>query len=797
MIRTMHYWILAIICHVRCGISTSFLSPTFPIGGIFETFQVKDKSLQYLRQEVASQYLAAFVMAIDEINAKRDGYFDDILPNTKLRMITVIGVNISVSYPLNDFIGGAGRAYLLRNRDSSLVAVVDTAVRDLMAAATAQTLNNWGILNLMSRSTSNTYAHGEFFPLTLQNAPPETAEAAALVDLIFFNYNWRYVTVVHSYDTQTGLDSFAGFMAAAASVDLTVISVLRVSSSETDFSGIINSGIASGAKIFVLFTGGTEAGRLLEQGYNLGLFHEGTQVFITSISDIADIRSSFSTAGLANEAKILEGLISTAPFPERYFSTPQGQSFVTRFRNLPPTITTDPITKKKICDGRSDDTNLPDSQLYSVPQRTVRNQPLTTLCLGFESFKSFNQNGSNIDPYTMYVYDAVYAYALAVDALLNNQTSVYSQSVASRAKDSYTSYERNPSMKPAASTIFTIAARELRATMTSHYTKYPNIATGPMSFSDMGIRNRGNVYKVLNYQASRASNWYSAGGLAFIGETMDSSRWLLCGSIDQMMTMSNMSSAQCSNPQYRTLSGDVPPDDNLPVIYEPLSSLYRGPLIFFASLALFNLSVSAIYLFINWNERHIKRSQPILHIIVLIGAYFGVFKVLLSVSQISRPNCVAQLWLQHLSFRLIVRTLLLKLWRVFVIVNSNINSSRCIGIGTILGYISVDMVVLIILLAAVTGTTDGSYMAIIDSSTDDSFIDANNHLVSAIMSTNNNQVTVEMFCSSPSRGTVASQLYNAILSIDSIYLLSAIFYLIRTRDLPPTIRAAGSTGRGQ
>ena len=793
----MHYWILAIICYVRCGISTSFLSPTFPIGGIFETFQVKDKSLQYLRQEAASQYLAAYVMAIDEINSKRDGYFDDILPNTKLRMITVIGVNISVSYPLNDFIGGAGRAYQVRNKDSSLVAVVDTAVRDLMAAATAQTLNNWGILNLMSCSTSNTYAHSEFFPLTLQNAPPETAEAAALVDLIFSNYNWRYVTVVYSYDTQTGLDSFAGFMAAAASVDLTVISVLRVSSSETDFSGIINSGMVSGARIFVLFTGGTEAGRLLEQGYNLGLFHEGTQVFITSISDIADIRSSFTTAGRANEANILKGLISTAPFPERYFSTPQGQSFITRFRNLPPTITTDPITKKKICDGRSDDTNLSGSQLYSVPQRSIRNQPLTTLCLGFESFKSFNQNGSNIDPYTMYVYDAVYAYALAVDALLNNQTSVHSQSVAPRVRDVYTSYEHNPSMKTAASTIFTITARDLRATMTSHYTKYPNIATGPMSFGDMGIRNRGNVYKVLNYQASQASNWYSAGGLAFIGETMDSSGWLLCGNIDQMMMMSSMSSTQCSNPQYRTPSGDVPPDDNLPVIYEPLSSLYRDPLIFFASLALFNLSVSAIYLFVNWNERHIKRSQPILHIIVLIGAYFGVFKVLLSVSQINRPNCVAQLWLQHLSFRLIVRTLLLKLWRVFIIVNSNINSSRCIGIGTILGYISLDMVVLVILLAAVTGTTDGPYMAIIDSSTDDSFIDTNNHLVSAIMSTYHNQVTVEMFCSSPSRGTVASKLYNAILSIDSIYLLSAVFYLIRTRDLPPTIRAAGSTGRGQ
>ena len=755
MIRTMHYWILAIICHVRCGISTSFLSPTFPIGGIFETFQVKDKSLQYLRQEVASQYLAAFVMAIDEINAKRDGYFDDILPNTKLRMITVIGVNISVSYPLNDFIGGAGRAYLLRNRDSSLVAVVDTAVRDLMAAATAQTLNNWGILNLMSRSTSNTYAHGEFFPLTLQNAPPETAEAAALVDLIFFNYNWRYVTVVHSYDTQTGLDSFAGFMAAAASVDLTVISVLRVSSSETDFSGIINSGIASGAKIFVLFTGGTEAGRLLEQGYNLGLFHEGTQVFITSVSNIADIRSSFSTAGLANEAKILEGLISTAPFPERYFSTPQGQSFVTRFRNLPPTITTDPITKKKICNKRTDGGRLP-AYLYRATAvaaiKGIVNESI--LCLGFESFKSFNQNGSNIDPNILFTYDFVYSYALAVNAII--------------------------SAKPKNQT-FTLLGPELYNYMTASTTSFPLLSTGNVSFiSARGTRQSGNVFKILNYRAIGESNQYSEGGLAFIGEYTDSLGWLLCGNTVDWSVMSIMSTQLCSSPQYRTASGSIPPGDAPPPIIMELPDNFRIVLIVVATIGMTSLAVWGGCLFFFWQAKQIRTSQPRIMVFLLLGGVLGLIKVYLAAFKVTHVSCVCQLWLSHYAFRLIFRTLLLKLWRIHAVMNAGSFKRIIIAENTVLWFLLSDIVFMtVILLIPITivSSLEGG-------------------LPGYVASNMNNQTILYAECQVST--SVAVAVLNGILYFsDGLNLIMAVYYTYKTRSVPASVNETSTVGPGE
>ena len=164
MIR--HYWILTFIYIVKCRSSIYPPPLTFPIGGIFDSYQVVDKSLQFVRQEAGSQNLAAFVMAIDEINNKFDGIFDNILPHTKLRMIVGVGSNISITYPVNDYMRGGARAYLLRQRDASLIAIVDTANTSSMAAATAQTLNNWGILDFLSGSTSAAFAHSEYYPLT-------------------------------------------------------------------------------------------------------------------------------------------------------------------------------------------------------------------------------------------------------------------------------------------------------------------------------------------------------------------------------------------------------------------------------------------------------------------------------------------------------------------------------------------------------------------------------------------------------------------------------------------------------
>jgi hypothetical protein len=43
--------------------------------------------------------------------------------------------------------------------------------------------------------------------------------------------------------------------------------------------------------------------------------------------------------------------------------------------------------------------------------------------IGFESFSKFAVDGSNIDPYVLYIYDAVYDIAIATDKLFQFQTN--------------------------------------------------------------------------------------------------------------------------------------------------------------------------------------------------------------------------------------------------------------------------------------------------------------------------------------------------------------------------------------
>jgi hypothetical protein len=122
--------------------------PHFTLGGLFDTY-VKDASSNLVRKDAGRQYLAAFVMAVDEINNKNDGIQDELLPFTKIRMMCEIGVSMVKLYPPNNFVNGAARAYVLRMKDLSMVAAVDGSSIDESTSATAQTLNNWGVLDMI------------------------------------------------------------------------------------------------------------------------------------------------------------------------------------------------------------------------------------------------------------------------------------------------------------------------------------------------------------------------------------------------------------------------------------------------------------------------------------------------------------------------------------------------------------------------------------------------------------------------------------------------------------------------
>ena len=765
--------------------------PYFTLGGLFDTFAIKDTNSTFVRLDAGSQYLAAFAMAIDEINNKSDGVNDNLLPFTQIKMMCEIGVSMVRLYPPNYFVNGAARAYVLRKKDLSMVAAVDGSSIDESTSATAQTLNNWGVLDMISRSTSADYAHPETFPFTLQNTPSQIAEAYLLVKLVD-NYNWKYVAVFFIYDTKAGLDATVAFQSNLGKDGVGLLGSYPIKTNQTDFEYPISQATDSGATIFAFFLDGTTAGRLLEQGYNAGLFHDGTQVLATSTSNIDDIKRAFTTAGRLNEANILKGFLSTAPHPEYHFSTPQGQGFVSRFRKLSPTIVVDPVTKIASCNTRKDASPGNSSYMYQTDASSGINGIKTgPVCLGFQSFEAFNQNGSNIDPYTMFVYDGVYDLVSGIDALLKEENSLSSrQYIDSNSEGESTS---NAHFEFSSSIYKNITATDLHNWMTSVTTKFPTRVTGNVSFLGLGgSRTVGNVVKILNYRAEQSTNDYSKGGLAFVGLYTDTTGWLLCNSKEDKAQMPLYGQGQCSLPLYRNTPPNIFPPDSLPDIIALLPSSYKISLNVFAVIGLLLLSMYVAYVLLHWSEKSIKRSQPVLHLIIFLGSFFGLVKVLLSTSVINRSNCVTQLWFEHLAYRLVLRTILLKLWRVHVIVNSSAKTvRRVVGLKTVLIYILVDLIIVCSLLVAVTYTTSSHYNSLHGLT-----VEKNNNLVGTEKSYERNQFTVELFCCSPSVLSVAFIFYTTLLAFEGLYLLLIAYYIYLSRDLPSTIQAAGIAGKG-
>ena len=56
------------------------------LAGVFK-FLTKDDQGNVVKDHNSNQMLAAFIMAINELNNKNDGIYDDLLPNTNIKFI--------------------------------------------------------------------------------------------------------------------------------------------------------------------------------------------------------------------------------------------------------------------------------------------------------------------------------------------------------------------------------------------------------------------------------------------------------------------------------------------------------------------------------------------------------------------------------------------------------------------------------------------------------------------------------------------------------------------------------------
>jgi hypothetical protein len=77
--------------------------------------------------------------------------------------------------------------------------------------------------------------------------------------------------------------------------------------------------------------------------------------------------------------------------------------------------------------------------------------------------------------------------------------------------------------------------------------------------------------------------------------------------------------------------------------------------------------------------------------VLLLGGLMGLVKVFLSAADVTQASCITQLWFSHFAFRLIFRTLLLKVWRINAVVNARGFKRVIIAESTVFWFLCCDI----------------------------------------------------------------------------------------------------------
>ena len=212
-------------------------------------------------------------------------------------------------------------------------------------------------------------------------------------------------------DNLFGSSIMNDFQSKASECTLTVVKTLILEFGISDFSAAIRDAKAAETRLFALLLDEPAmAGQLLEQGYNAGLFVEGTAILASDL-----ILTPLTWAAIKNKKKIpaiMKGIMGVQYSPGfNMISTPQGKRFVRRFISQPNSQVTHADGSISCASDSLDDNGQ--FFLYSLRDNSG------TVCGGLE-FSRFNASGMNIYPYTAHVYDAVYAVAYATHYLFES-----------------------------------------------------------------------------------------------------------------------------------------------------------------------------------------------------------------------------------------------------------------------------------------------------------------------------------------------------------------------------------------
>lgn len=389
---------ITLLQFVNLGSTATIIPSEVRIGGFFPMFLPGSSTVD----KNGIQYLAAFLMALREINNKHDGYYDDLLPRTKI----VASIRISKGNDTHpDFIDDvydaiyvAAKAFNGTGVQANIATASNSASNNV-----AQIFNGFKLVQVAYGSTGSFLSYSTPFPYYYRTCSDDAFQGYALAEIISMHFHWKSVSVFSSIDSY-GSDLFQQFSIRANQVGINIVSIHQFRAGLLDFTPLIQNCLTHGTRIFVLFMAGSDAGPLLEQGYKLGLFgRQGTQII--GSNQIVSPKAWNAMSETAPVQSILNGAMAVSQ--SFTYDTSTLKDFARRWVHQNDTVTVDPITGIETCHTGVDDdgsTYLYQGQVKEAGQTVMK-------CAGLQFKKQFGSDGSGIADYAPFAYDAVVALA--------------------------------------------------------------------------------------------------------------------------------------------------------------------------------------------------------------------------------------------------------------------------------------------------------------------------------------------------------------------------------------------------
>ena len=486
-------------------------------------------------------------------------------------------------------------------------------------ADTAGLFQDFQILQMGYDTMSSTFDDKFAYPYFARTCPHESYEGIVLANIISTYFNWQRVITFSSTDTY-GSSLLEEFAFGAAANNIQIIQSQTFRSGHTDYTSVINAAKNQGVYIFVLLMDAHDAGLLLQQGSQLGLFSSSTQVLGTSATATATTWKSMSKD--ADVIAIMKGYMAIQPTTA--YHTPEGFDFISRWRKQPPTV---PYVHngQTYCVSGYDAIYDPLYYYYNYNDGSV-------ICLGL-NFSAFHRNGSNIDPYVPYVYDAVYAAAYAYHSLLYDELIPLTEITGPVLLDSLA---------------FNVSFDGVSGNI--------NFANG---IGEDGLyrgeRETDLSYYLMNFHSDSFSRALNSTGLVPVLKWNSDTGFVPCSG--------------CSSIIYRTSDNSVP-YDTTPLTLITLSTTQKEALLALAILAALLIIGFWALIIVHRGNRIIRASQPTMLHLMFLGGVFGVGQILLSAASVSNTTCVLGVWFSHLAFGFAFSALLTKTWVIHKIINS-------------------------------------------------------------------------------------------------------------------------------